>query len=313
MKIVVLDDYEGVFANSTAIQRFGKQHEVIIYPEEAATEEALLQRIQDAEILVLIRERTPLPAGVLERLNHLRFIVQTGTGVAHIDMEAARRLHMDLVNMPGVSNTSVAELTFAMILSSYRQLPEHIRSMRGGQWIQAPGREINGKMLGIVGFGSIGKEVAAIAKAFGMQAIAWSPSLTPEKAHEFGVECVPLDELLAQADIVSLHLRAVPQFKHLLSRERLLRMKRGSTLINTSRSMLVDMEAAVELLQNGHLACAAFDVFDREPLPADDPIRQLDNITLTPHIGWITVELLDHFASQAVVYIERYLEGKSIH
>lgn len=309
MIIAVLDDYEGVFARSSEFNRLKEKHEVTVYSDKAQTENELFRRLENVEIVVLIRERTSLPGKILERLSRLYFIVQTGTGVAHIDLETAKRLGISWKNMPDISSSSVSELTFAMILSGLRRLPELVRSMRLGEWQPLPGRELKGKTLGIVGFGSIGKEVARIAKAFQARVIVWSPSLDPEKANKFAVEYAALDEVLKNSDIVSLHLRAVPEFKNLLSRERLMRMKRGAILINTSRSMLLDMDAAVDLLQSGHLACGAFDVYDTEPLPADAAVRRLDNVTITPHIGWITFDLLAQFASRAAEYIERFSES----
>jgi phosphoglycerate dehydrogenase-like enzyme len=310
--VVVLDDYEGVFARSPAMESLRDECKISIYSAPAGDREELLRRLAGAEVVVPIRERTAFPKEVLEGLESLRLIVQTGTGVAHIDLEAARERSITVSNMPGVSNASVAELTLLLALSCLRGLPEHVSKMREGGWAQRPGRELAGKVFGVVGFGSIGKEVARLAKAFRAKVVAWSPSLNAGRAWCQEVKYAPLDQLLAQADIVSIHLGAVPKFSRLLDRDRLEAMKRGAILINTSRAELIDMDVAVELLREGHLASAAFDVFDVEPLPAGDPIRKLPNVTLTPHIGWVTEDLLDKFALEAAEKIRRFMAGKLI-
>ncbi len=311
--VIVLDDYEGVFARSPAMRSLRDECEICIYSTSAKDQGELVERIKGAEVVVPIRERTTFPKEVLESLESLRLIVQTGTGVAHIDLEAARERGIAVSNMPGVSSASVAELTLLLALSCLRGLPEHVSEMREGGWMQRPGHELAGKVFGIVGFGSIGKEVARLAKAFRAKVVAWSPSLSSVgRAWWQEVEYASLDQLLANADIVSIHLRVAPDFRRLLDRDRLKTMKRGAVLINTSRAELVDMDAVVELLEEGHLASAAFDVFDVEPLTADDPIRKLPNVTLTPHIGWVTEDLLGRFASEATEKIRRFLAGQPI-
>lgn len=310
--VVVLDDYEGIFARSPAIRSLERICTVCVYPTQASDEEELVERLQRAEIVIPIRERSAFPESVLSRLNNLRLIAQTGTGVAHIDAGAARERGVRISNMPGESEASVAELTFMLMLSCLRHLPDNVVSMRRGGWAPVPGQELRGKSLGLIGFGSIGREVARLADAFRTHVVAWSPSLTPERAREYGASYAPLDLLVKTVDIVSLHLRAAPQFRGLLGRQRLGAMKPGAILINTSRAELVDTVAAVDLLHSGHLAAAGFDVFDDEPLPANARIRELSNVTLTPHVGWLTEDLLDRFAAQAAEEIERFVLGRSV-
>lgn len=311
-KLVVLDDYEGVFARSPAIQSLKDVCEVCIFSSPAKDQREVVDRLRGAEIAVPIRERTAFSREVLQRSEQLRLIAQTGTGVTHIDLEAARERGIAVSNMPGASNASVAELTLLMALSSLRKLPEHVLAMRRGEWDQTPGRELAGKTFGIIGFGAIGKEVARLAKAFRARVVAWSPSLTVDRALEGEIEYMTLDQLLAHSDIVSVHLRAVPEFHRLLDRRRLEMMKKGAVLINTSRSRLVDMEAAAGLLREGHLGSGAFDVFDSEPLPVGDSLRSLPNVTLTPHIGWITEDLLERFAIEAADRIRRFMVGEPV-
>lgn len=310
--VVVLDDYEGVFERSLSMQFLQEVCELSIYSTPSENLEELVERLEGAEVVVPVRERTRFPREVLRRLGSLELIVQTGTGVSHIDLEAAYDQGIAVSNMPGISSTSVAELTVLLALSSLRGLPEYTSEIKAGRWIQRPGREIAGKVFGIVGYGAIGKEVARFVKALRASVVVWSPSLNEGRAWSQGVKYMPLDHLLAQADIVSVHLKSVPELRGFLDRERLKKMKRGSILINTSRAELVDMDTILELLKEGHLASAAFDVFDIEPLPAGASIRELPNVTLTPHIGWVTEELLNLFATEAAKRIKCFVENRPI-
>lgn len=312
MNIVVLDDYEHVFQKSLAIKSLSEEHRVTIYSDRPQDDEQLYQRLKEADIVIPIRERTKFTSDLLNRLTRLKFIAQTGTGTAHIDLPIAERKGIKVCNMPGTSATAVAELTILFILSCLRRLPAHVINMRDGLWKQIPGRELKGKTVGIIGYGSIGKETAKLLKVFQTRVMAWSPSLTEEKAATDQLEYGTLDHVLSESDIVTIHLRAVPKFRNLIDRRRLLQMKRGAILINTSRSLLVDMQAVEDLLEDGHLYAAGLDVFDIEPLPGQARIRQLSSVTLTPHIGYITEELLEYFANQAVENIKKFISDEPL-
>lgn len=229
--------------------------------------------------------------------------------MAHIDLSAANARSIQISITPGGSTRSVAELTLGLMLAVVHRIAEGDRIIRAGQWSTLLGGEIDGKTLGLIGLGTIGCEVAARAKAFGMNLLTWSPNMTPEKAAAHSAKAVGLEELLVQSDFVSIHIRLTPQSHGLLSYDRLKHAKRGAILINTSRGPIAPGFDLIRALSEGILGGAGLDVFDQEPLPADHPIRSLPNVVLTPHVGWTTRETYERFFEGCAQNLRAYHAG----
>ncbi|HEX6767987.1 MAG TPA: D-2-hydroxyacid dehydrogenase family protein, partial [Candidatus Binatia bacterium] len=261
-----------------------------------------------SQAVIPIRERTKFTASLFQRLPELEIISQTGNHAYHIDMSAATAHGVVVSLAPGGNSTT--ELTFGLMLDIMRRISQGDQAMRRGEWPLTLGYVLKGKTLGILGLGKIGTEVAAIARAFGMNVIAWGPTLTQERAAKSEASFMPLEDVLRNADVISVHLKLSDDSKNLLNEARLRSMKRSAYLVNTARGAIVDEMALVKLLQEKAIAGAALDVFVEEPLPKNHPLTQLDNVVLTPHLGWPTDSGFEGFAENAVTNILDYMEGK---
>ena len=308
MKVAVLDDYQRAFEGTEAIQRLRQKLDVQIFTEKLSTEEALIHALKGVKAIIPVRERTKFPAALLQALTDLEFISQTGNHAYHVDMDAATKAGIVVAMAPGSNST--AELAVGLMLALMRRIPQSDRAMRRGEWPLVLGYVLRGKTLGILGLGKIGTEVARIGRAFGMEIIAWGPTLTPVRAGRSQAVYTPLDDLLKQADLVSVHLALSNRSKNLLNEGRLRLMKKSAYLINTARGAIVDEGALVKVLQEQTIAGAALDVFVEEPLAANHPLLRLDNVVLTPHLGWPTDSGFAGFAENAVTNILDYLDGK---
>ncbi len=309
MKVTVLDDYQRAIEGTAAIRRLRQKAEVRVFTEKLATDAALIDALRGSQAIIPIRERTKFPASLLQALPDLEFISQTGNHAYHIDIEAATRAGIIIALAPGGNSTT--ELAFGLMLAAMRCIPQSDQAMRRGEWPLVLGYVLKGKTLGILGLGKIGTEVAAIARAFGMKVIAWGPTLTPERAAKSQATFMALDDVLREADVVSIHLALSDQSRNLLNENRLRLMKKTAYLVNTARGAIVDETALVWLLQERAIAGAALDVFVEEPLPARHPLLALDNVVLAPHLGWPTDSGFEGFAENAVNNILDYMEGKS--
>jgi phosphoglycerate dehydrogenase-like enzyme len=309
----VLDDYQD------AASRFGDwaalegRVRVTVHRDHYETEHALAQRVADAEIVVAMRERTPFTASTFTRLPRLRLLVTTGRANAAIDLDAARE-HGVTVCATGTCTTGTAELTWGLILAHARRLPREAANLRlGGRWQTSVGQDLSGRTLGVLGLGLIGRQVATVGKAFGMQVQAWSANLTPQACAELGVaHAGSLDDLLATSDVVTVHLGLGDRTWALIGEPQLRRMKPSALLVNTARSPIVDEAALVRALEQRWIAGAALDVFDHEPLPADHPFRRLDGLLATPHLGYVTEDTYARYYGDAVEDIAAWLDGKPV-
>ena len=308
MKVTVLDDYQHAMGATPAIERLRQEVEVQIFTEKLPSADALVRALKGSQAIIPIRERTKFTASLLQELPDLEFISQTGNHAYHIDMKAATEAGIVVALAPGGNSTT--ELAIGLMLAIMRRIPQCHQAMRRGEWPLVLGYVLKDKTLGILGLGRIGGEVAAIARAFGMNVIAWGPTLTPERAAKSGATYMSLEEVLQNADVVSVHLTLSPQSTNLLNEARLRLMKKTAYLINTARGAIVDEAALVKLLQARAIAGAALDVYVEEPLPADHPLRQLDNVVLAPHLGWPTDSGFAGFAENAVANILDYRQGK---
>jgi D-3-phosphoglycerate dehydrogenase len=308
VKVTVLDDYQRAFEGTEAIQRLRKELDLQILTEKLPTEEGLIRALKGVKAIIPIRERTQFPASLLQALTDLEFISQTGNHVYHIDMEAATNAGIVVAMAPGRNSTT--ELAFGLMFAVMRRIPQSDQAIRRGDWPLVLGYVLRGKTLGILGLGKIGTGVAEIGRAFGMKILAWGPTLTPERASRSHAAYMPLEDLLKEADVVSVHLALSDQSKNLLNEARLRLMKKSAYLINTARGAIVDESALVKILQENAIAGAALDVFVEEPLAANHPLLQLDNLVLTPHLGWPTDSGFAGFAENAVTNILDYMDGK---
>ncbi len=307
MKVAILDDYQNVALTLADWSKVAKRAEITVFNDHVADTEGVVRRLMPFDILCVMRERTPLPRGVIERLPKLRLIASTGARNASIDTAAAEERGVKVVGT-GYGSTPTIELTWALILASARHLARESQSMRAGGWQTTIGRELAGRILAVLGLGRIGGEVARIGRAFGMTVIAWSQNLTEEAAAARGAELVTKEELFRRADVLTIHLVLSQRTRGLVGAAELRRMKPTARLINTSRGPIVDEEALIASLKARAIAGAALDTFDTEPLPVDHPFRTLDNVLATPHIGFVAEDLYRTFYGDAAAAIASWLE-----
>lgn len=268
-------------------------------------------RLASFDAVLMIRERTPFPASLIEQLPNLKLLITTGMRNNSIDVGAAQKRDVVVCGTRSV-NHPTPELTWGLILSLCRHIPLEFRNMRSGRWQTTIGRDLAGKVLGIVGLGRLGTPVAQVGLAFGMDVAAWSPNLTVERAGAVGARCVTKEELFSKSDIVTIHMPLSDRSAGLVAAEDLRRMKSTAYLINTSRGPIVDETALIEALREGGIGGAGLDVYGVEPLPADHPLRTIDNVLLTPHLGYVTEENYRLNFSDAVDNVEAWLSGNPI-
>lgn len=308
MKTVILDDWEHATANETVrLDRLKQFSDVVIYHDRPSTE-TLKERVKDADAVILMRERTKVTKDLLGSMEQIKLIAQTGTGIAHIDMNAVNERRIPVATTPGGSTAAVTELTFAFLLALSRDLHRLSPRVKQGEWPVSIGTNLSRKTIGLIGLGKIGLSVANVAKTFGMRVVAWGPRLTKERAEASGVEYASLEELLNQSHFISLHVRLVPQTKGLLQKQHFELMRSDAFLINTSRGELIDEDALVWALQNGQIRGAGLDVFVNEPINPNHALLQLDNVILSPHIGWKTDNTFDSFLNGSIENIESFFQ-----
>jgi phosphoglycerate dehydrogenase-like enzyme len=306
MKIAILDDYQNVGLKMTDWSALSGRAEIAVFNDHVADPSALVERLLPFEFVCVMRERTPLPREVLERLPRLKLIASTGSRNPSIDMKAAKELGIT-VNATGYRSSPTIELTWALLLASVRGIVQENNSIRDGGWQKSVGQDLEGTSLGVVGLGSIGGQVARIGLAFGMKIIAWSQNMTPEIAEAAGARLVSKDELFRQADIVTIHLILSGRTRGIVGATELGLMKPTSRLINTSRGPIVDEASLIRALRSHAIAGAAIDVFDQEPLPLEHPFRSMDNVLTTPHVGYVTEGLYRMFYADTVANISAWL------
>lgn len=309
MRVAVLDDYQQVAAGLAEWGRLGG--EVVFFADHLDDQAALADRLAGFDVIVAMRERTPFDRTLLTTLPNLRLLVTTGSRNSAIDMDAAKELGV-LVCGTASSGHATAELSFALIQMLARNLMGEITGVRNGEWQMGLGRDLKGSVLGVVGLGRVGAQVAAYGLAFGMDVIAWSQNLTGERCEAIGVRQVSKQELLTTSDFVTLHLKLGPRSVDVIGAADLFIMKPTSYLVNTSRGPLVDTEALLAALDAGAIAGAALDVFEPEPLPSVDPLRHHPRILPTPHIGYVTEQTYEIFYPEAVEDIEAWVDGSPI-
>jgi len=306
MKIAILDDYQDVALRLADWSALERRAEITAFRDRVSGTRAIVERLLPFDVVCVMRERTPLPREVLERLPNLKLIASTGSHNASIDATAANERGI-VVTAMGYKSTPTVELTWALILASARHVVSESGAVRGGLWQSSVGRELRGKVLGVLGLGNIGREVARIGRAFGMEVVAWSQNMTGELAQSAGATLVTKSELFRQADVLTIHVILSKRTRGLVGAAEIPSMKPTAWLVNTSRGPIIDEAALVEALRSRAIAGAALDVFDEEPLPLDHPFRSLDNVLATPHIGYVSEELYRTFYGDVVTRIEAWM------
>lgn len=309
MRIAVLDDYQSVarsFADWAALER---RAEVTVFTDHLADEDAVAQRLSPFDIVCIMRERTPLPRSLIERLPKLKFIASTGRANAAIDVKAAEARGITIAHT-GYGSAPTVELAWALILACQRNIVIEAQSVAAGGWQRTVGRDLHGRTLGLLGVGNIGSRVAQVGNAFGMRVIGWSENLTAEKAQASGVSAVTKEALFAQADILSIHVVLSHRTRGLVDGAMLGLMQPEAWLVNTSRGPIVDEPALLAALHEHRIAGYAVDVYGTEPLPAGHPFRTLPNVLATPHIGYVTEDLYRTFYGDCVRNITQWLDSQ---
>ncbi len=310
-RVALLDDYQGVALRMADWSRLPAGVELVVFRDHLADPDAVAARLADFDVVMAMRERTPFPQPLLERLPRLRLLVTAGMRNAAIDLRAAADRGVLVCGTAGLPYPT-AELAWGLILSLARRIPREDRATRDGGWQQTVGVGLNGKTLGVLGLGTLGSRVARFGRAFEMEVLAWSQNLTAGHAAEAGATLVGRDDLLARSDVVTIHLVLSERTRGLIGARELALMKRTAYLVNTSRGPIVDEAALVRALREGLIAGAGLDVYDEEPLPPDHPLRGLPNTVVTPHLGYVTEETYRIFYGQALEDVKAWLAGQPL-
>jgi len=309
LRCAILDDYYDTALTLADWVRLGDRVDVTAFTHPFASEQDAASALGNFEIICAMRERTAFPRSLLAALPKLKLLITSGMRNAAVDMEAAKERGVVICGTQ-YGRDPTAALTMALILELTRKVGrENARMHAGEPWQKLGGVEIEGKTLGVVGLGRLGSKIAGLAKAFGMNVIAWSPNLTAERCKEVGVGQATKEELFATADIITIHVVLSQRSRGLVGRDDLARMKQTAYLVNTSRGPLVDEAALLDILQQRKIAGAGIDVFSVEPLPVDHPFRKLDNLVLTPHLGYVTEESFRSHYGQMVECIDAWFKG----
>ena len=311
MRVAILDDYLNVALELGDWSSLDGKAKLSVFDKPFASQDEAAEKLADFEIIVGMRERTPFPSDLLKRLPKLKLLITTGMRNRSFDMEAATAQGVTICGT-GSAGQPTAELTWAILLGLACQIPAHDCGMKSGQWQTKLNGNLGDKTLGVVGLGKLGSAVAKVGLAFGMKVIAWSQNLTDERAKEVGVIRVDKETLLTQSDYISIHLILSDRSRGLIGAADLKHMKSSAYLVNTSRGPIVDEDALLEALQNHQIAGAGIDVFSEEPLPVGSPFRTLDNVLLTPHMGYVATNNIAKMYTDAAEDIAAFLEGNPV-
>ena len=311
IKVAVLDDYQDVFRQIINFEKYKDKYDFKVFNETFRDENEATVALEDFEVLFIMRERTPMSNSLINNLPKLKYIMTSGMRNNSIDLEAAKKKGI-IVCGTEINSNPAAEITWALILGLVRNVKQEIDNMFQGYWQTTIGSELKGKMLGIIGLGKIGTQVAKVGKAFGMEVCAWSENLNLSHANELGVLPMSKEDLLKNSDIISIHLVLGERYKNLITKKEIEMMKKTSFLINTSRGPIINENDLVEALKDEKIAGAGLDVYDKEPLPQDHKLRFLQNALLLPHIGYVTAENYLKFYSQMIENLESCLKNKPL-
>ena len=311
IKVAVLDDYQEVFTQIIDIDKLKAKFEFKIFSEPFLNENEAIVALEEFEALFIMRERTPITNSLISSLPNLRYIMTSGMRNNSIDFETTKKRKI-IVCGTEINPNPAAEITWALILGLLRNLKQEVDNMFQGYWQTTVGFELKGKLLGLIGLGKIGTQVAKVAKAFGMEVCAWSENLDLTHANKLGVLPMSKEDLLKSADIVSIHVVLGKRYENLITKKELEMMKKSSFLINTSRGSIINEDDLVKALEEELIAGVGLDVYKKEPLPQDHKLRFLPNALLLPHIGYVTAENYSKFYIQMIENLERCLENRPL-
>ena len=312
VKAAILDDYQNAAMGFADWSPISKDVDIKAFNQPFASQDEAIKALQGFQIIAGMRERTPFPRAVIEALPDLKLLITTGAKNNSFDIKAASERGITVCGTGSVGSPTTG-IAFGLMLELTRRIGyEHARMKAGAPLQSTIGPDLGGMTLGILGLGKLGQRSAAVAKAFGMKTIAWSPNLTPERAAAGGAEYVAKEDLFAKADIITIHIVLSDRSRGLITAADLGRMKRSAFLINTSRGPIVEEKALIAALQSGKIAGAGLDVFDHEPLPLDHPYRKMDNVVITPHLGYVSTQNYGRYFADIVEDIRAWLDGKPV-
>ncbi len=311
LKVAILDDYQNISQQFVDIEKLSGKYEIKIFSEPFHDEADALEQLSDFEALLIMRERTPITKNMIDNLNKLKFIITSGLRNKSIDLGAAQKKKI-IVCGTDTNTNPTPELTWGLILGLARNFKEEIDNMYQGYWQTTVGVELKGKILGLMGLGKVGSQVAKIGKAFGMEVMSWSENLNLDKCKELGVLPCSKEDLIKNSDFLSIHVQGGERYKDCITLKEMDKMKKTAFLINTSRGSIVNEDDLIVALSTNEIAGAGLDVYDKEPLPENNKLRFLPNALLTPHIGYVTAENYNIFYTQMIESLEACVNGKPI-
>ena len=311
LKVAILDDYQNVSQQFVDLKKLSGKYEIKIFSEPFVDEADAIEKLAEFEALLIMRERTPITKNLIENLTKLKFIITSGLRNKSIDLDAAKK--RKIVVSGTESNTNpTPELTWALILGLARNLKEEIDNMYQGYWQTSVGVELKGKILGVIGLGKVGTQVAIVGKAFGMQVMAWSENLNLDTCKELDVLPCSKEDLIKNSDFLSIHVQGGERYKNCITLKEMDKMKKTSFLINTSRGPIINEDDLIIALSTNVIAGAGLDVYEKEPLSENNKLRFLPNALLTPHIGYVTAENYHVYFTQMIESLEACVNGKPI-
>ena len=311
LKVAILDDYQNVSQQFVDLEKLSGKYEFKIFSEPFLNEEDAIEQLSNFEALLIMRERTPITKNLIDNLSKLKFIITSGSRNKSIDLQAAKKKKIVVCGTDSNINPT-PELTWALILGLARNLKEEIDNMYQGYWQTTVGIELKGKILGLIGLGRVGSQVAKIGKAFGMQVMAWSENLNLDTCKELDVLPCSKEDLIKNSDFLSIHVQGGERYKDCITIKELDKMKKTSFIINTSRGPIINEDDLIIALSTNVIAGAGIDVYEKEPLPENNKLRFLPNALLTPHIGYVTAENYSTFYNQMIESLESCVNGKPI-
>ena len=311
LKVAILDDYQNVAQQFVDLEKLSGKYEFKIFSEPFLDENDAIEQLSDFEALLIMRERTPITKNLIENLTKLKFIITSGLRNRSIDLDTTKKRKI-IVSGTDSNIHPTPELTWTLILGLARNLKEEIDNMYQGYWQTTIGIELKGKILGLIGLGRVGSQVAKIGKAFGMQVMAWSENLNLDTCKKLDVLPCSKEDLVKNSDFLSIHVQGGERYKNCITLKELDKMKKTSFLINTSRGPIVNEDDLIIALSTNEIAGAGLDVFEKEPLPENNKLRFLPNALLTPHLGFVTAENYSIYYTQMIESLEACVEGKPI-
>ena len=311
LKVAILDDYQNVSQQFVDIEKLSGKYEIKIFSEPFEDEADALEKLADFGALMLMRERTPITKNLIENLTNLKFIITSGLRNKSINLDAAKKRKI-IVSGTESNLNPTPELTWALILGLARNLKEEIDNMYQGYWQTTLGVELKGKILGLIGLGKVGSQVAKIGKAFGMQVMAWSENLSLDNCKKLDVLPCSKEDLIKNSDFLSIHVQGGERYKDCITLNEFDKMKKTSFLVNTSRGSIINEDDLIIALSTNEIAGVGLDVYEKEPLPENNKLRFLPNVLLTPHIGYVTAENYNIYYTQMIESLEACVNGKPI-